>query len=375
MLVARGWLLVLGLLHPTISHAAAQDQETGRRVTGGGSISVWADRDSAYRRGDGARIYFRTEVPSYVTVLRVDTDGRIRTVFPREPWGETYVRGGRTLEVAASRDRRPFTVEEDPGVGYLFAIASPSPFEYAEITRGDYWDFRVIDDGRVSGDPYVALTDLAARITPRGRYRYDIAPYYVERRYEYPRFVCYDCHSYASYQEWNPYSTSCVRYRVVIYDDPAYYPYRHNKGRNVVVVRPVRPAPRYVFKDASPGSEYVTHLRQRQSNSSGRARGDGGRTSADVGGPGAIPAPGIAPDDRQPPRGRAEQGPILRRDIRDRAVEDRRGGRSRPPAAATPGSLRPADKEPAKIPPVQRGARNPQSTGEPELRRRKPDPR
>lgn len=375
MLVAPGWLLALGLFHPTIAHAAAQYQETSRGATAAGSVSVWADRDSAYRRGDGARVYLRTEVSSHVTVLRVDTDGRIRTVFPREPWGKTYVRGGRTLEIAVARDRRPFTVDEDPGVGYLFALASPIPFEYAEITRGDYWDFRVIGDGRVSGDPYVALAGLAARIAPRGRYRYDIAPYYVERRYEYPRFVCYDCHSYASYQEWNPYSTSCVRYRVVIYDDPAYYPYRHNQGRNVVVARPVRPAPRYVFKDASPGAEYVTYLGQRQSNSGGRARADGGRTSADVGGPGTIPAPGIAADEAQPSRGRAEQGPILRRDIRDRAVDNRRGRGSRPPAAATRGSVRPADKEPAKIPPVQRGVRNPQRTGEPELRRRKPDPR
>jgi hypothetical protein len=358
MLVSSGWLLVLGLLHPTITRATAQDQEPGRHQNAAGRIRVWADRESAYRRGDRARIYFRTEEPAYVTVLRVDTDGRVRTLFPREPWGETYVRGGRTLEVAALRDRRFFTVEDDPGIGYLFAIASPFPFEYDDVTRGDYWDFRVIDEGRVRGDPYVALTDLAVKIAPRGRYRYDIAPYYVERRYEYPRFVCYDCHSYASYEEWNPYSTSCVRYRVVIYDDPTYYPYRYNQGRNVVVDRPVRPPPRYVFRDAEPGTEYVTRLRQRQGDPPRRARADRGRTSADVGGPGVIPAPGIAPADRHTTRRRAEQAPVLRRDAPDPATDDRQ--------------VKDRREEPRKIPPVQRGARNPQSTGEPELRRRKP---
>jgi hypothetical protein len=268
------------------------------------------------------------------------------------------VRGGRTFEVAAPRDR-PFTLEDDPGIGYLFAIASPFPFDYDDVTRGDYWDFRVITDGRIRGDPYVALTDLALKIAPRGGYRYDIAPYYVERRYEFPRFVCYDCHSYASYEEWNPYSTSCVRYRIVVYDDPAYYPYRYNQGRNVVVVRPIRPAPRYVFKDAQPGTEYVTRLRQRQSDQLRRARMDRGRTSADVGGPGVIPAPGVAPDPRGPYRRRTELGPVLRRDAPDPAPEDPRVKERR-------------DAERAKIPPVQRGARNPQSTGEPELRRRKP---
>jgi hypothetical protein len=340
MLVALGWLLALGLSHPAIASATARHQETGPRQNTAGSISVWTDRKTVYHRGDEARIYFRTEESAYVTLLRVDTDGRIRTLFPREPWGGTYVRGGRTLEVSASRQRGPFTIEDDPGIGYLFAIASPSPFQYDEITRGDYWDFRLIDDGRIRGDPYVALTDLASKIAPRGSYRYDIIPYYVEHRYEYPRFVCYDCHSYASYEEWNPYATSCVRYRVVIYDDPAYYPYRYNQGRNVVVGRPVRPAPRYVFKDAEPGTEYVTRLRQRQSDPPRRAPLDRGRTSADVGGPGAIPAPGIAPAN---PEGRRGQG-----------------------------ARKPIPLEPEKIPPVQRGARNPQSTGEPELRRRKP---
>jgi hypothetical protein len=359
MFVTSGWLLVLGLSHPTATHTTARYQETGRHQNAAGGISVWADRESPYERGDRARIYFRTDEAAHVTVLRVDTDGRVRTLFPREPWGETYVRGGRTFEVAGPRDRR-FTVEDDPGIGYLFAISSPFPFDYDDVTRGDYWDFRLINDGRIRGDPYVALTDLARNIAPRGSYRYDIAPYYVERRYEYPRFVCYDCHSYASYEEWNPYSTSCVRYRVVVYDDPAYYPYRYNQGRNVVVVRPVRPAPRYVFKDAQPGTEYVTRLRQRQNDPPRRARVDRGRTSADVGGPGAIPAPGVAPADPQSTyRRRTERGPVLRRDTPDPAPEDRRVKERR-------------DPEPAKIPPVQRGARNPQSTGEPELRRRKP---
>ncbi len=375
MLVALGCLLILGLVHPAHIHATAQYQETGRRPVAG-NISVWADRESPYRRGDNARIYFRTEQPAYVTVLRVDTDGRIRTLFPRDPWGQTHVRGGRTLEVAASRDRGSFSVEDDPGIGYLFAIASSSPFTYDEVTRGDYWDFRLMDEGRIRGDPYVALTDLAVKISPRGAYRYDIAPYYVERRYEYPRFVCYDCHSYASYDEWNPYSTSCVRFRVVVYDDPAYYPYRYNAGRNVVVIRPARPAPRYVFKDAEPGTEYVTRLRQRAGDQARRARVERGRTSVDVGGPGAIPAPGIAPSDLQAHRRRIERGPVLRREIQERAPDDAAAKRRRSqPPAGKPERLRPADRKPVKVPPVQRGARDPQSTGEPELRRRKPEPR
>ena len=315
-------LLVLGLLHLTLPAAAAQAHDSSPRHSLG-SISVWSDTEQPYRRGAGARVYVRTREPGHVTVLRVDTDGRIRTIFPREPWGSTYVRGGRTMALTPDpRHRYSFAVDDDPGVGYVFAVISPVPFQYQEVTRGDYWDFRVIDDGRIQGDPYVALTDLARRIAPRGNFRYDIAPYYVEHRYEYPRFVCYDCHSYARYDEWDPYATSCVRYRLVIYDDPAYYPYRYNQGRRVVVGQPIRPAPRFVFKNPEPGREYVTRLRQRESHEMRWSRIDSERTSAEVGG----------------------------RPLRD---------------------LRQAGN-PRKVPPIQRGARNPQSTGEPELRRRKP---
>lgn len=354
MLVALGWLLVIGPLHPNPASISAQSLPAGRRQQVAGRVSVWPDRAQPYRRGEEVRIYLRTEEPGHVTVLRVDTDGRIRALFPREPWRRSHVRGGRTREIADSLQRPSFAVDDSPGIGYLLAVTSPFPFEYEDVTRGDYWDFRLIQNGRIRGDPYVALTDLARRIAPRGSYQYDITPYYVERRYDYPRFACYDCHSYASYDEWDPYSTACLRYRVVIYDDPAYYPYRYNQGGNVVTVRPLRPAPRYVFKDAEPGTEYVTRLRQRESHELRRSGVDRGRTSADVGGPGTIPAPGLGVAPRVPPR--VAEPPALRR------------GKAQPPPEPSPVEAR----EPRKAPTVERGSRNPRSTGEPKLRRRKP---
>ena len=76
---------------------------------------------------------------------------------------------------------------------------------------------------------------------PGGDYDYDISPYYVGRRYDYPRFVCYDCHAYASYREWDPYHSSCTRYRVVVRDDPDYYPYHYGGGEtSSPTVRPIR---------------------------------------------------------------------------------------------------------------------------------------
>jgi hypothetical protein len=376
MYVILGLLLALGSQHPSPTSEIRPSQDAPRRQQPASHISVWTDREQPYRRGDDARIFFRSAASAHVTILRVDTDGRIRVLFPREPWRRTFVRGGRALEVADSRQRSSFRIDDAPGIGYVLAVTSPLPFEYDEVTRGDYWDFRLIEEGRIRGDPYVALTDLARRITPNGNFGYDIAPYYVGQRHAYPRFVCNECHSYARPEQWDPYARSCVRYRVVIYDDPAYYPYRYG-GRNAVPVRPLRPAARYVFRDAEPGVEYITHLRQRESHERRRREGDQGRTSVDVGGRGAVPAPGLTADPRTSRRA-DEHGPVLRRELakpQERTPADERPVRARRDKkreGSTPEGLRPADREPRKVPPVQRGAGDPQSTGEPQLRRRKP---
>jgi Domain of unknown function (DUF4384) len=255
MFVTLGWVLLTG--SPPLRTTPQPDRRPPAHASAAARVSIWTDREDPYNRGEAADVYLSVVQPSYVAVFRVDTDGRIRVLFPREPWTETYVREERELQVTGPRGGRSFLVDDDPGVGYLFALASTEPLDFRYITRGDYWDYRLIEGGgRIQGDPYVRLTDLAARLVPEGDYDYDITPYYVGRRYDYPRFVCYDCHAYASFRDWDPYQSACTRYRVLIRDDPSYYPYRHG-GRNVVAERPAHPDPRFVFRDADPGRPAV----------------------------------------------------------------------------------------------------------------------
>lgn len=254
-------------------------------------INVWLNREDTYGRGDDARVYFKSDRDAYVTVLRIDTDGRIRVLFPIDPWEDNWARGGRTFEVLGRDRDEAFRVDDYPGVGYIFAIASTDPFNYDDIVRGDHWDYRTISDGRVRGDPYVAVSDLADRIARDGEYDYDVSEYYVERHYDYPRFLCYDCHTYASWRYWDPYDSYCSRFRIVIYDDWYYYPYRSRRGG--VIVRPHRPGARYVFKDADPRNDYISRVteRPRGGDVDRRSPIERDRTSADVGGRGAVPAP------------------------------------------------------------------------------------
>jgi len=290
-------------------------------------VELWTNRGDAaiYTRGERVRVYFKLDRDAFVTIFRVDTDGRVRVLFPREPWDDNFARGGRDFEIEGRSSSDAFAIDDYAGVGYLFAIASADAFTYDAIQSGDHWDYRVIADGRVRGDPYVALTDLAQRIVPEGYtdWDYDVITYNVEQHYNYPRFLCYDCHTYVSYPYWDPYNYSCIRFRVVVYDDPWYYPYRYYGGTRVVYGRPYRPQPRFIFKDwgaNQPNREgFVTRERERPTNDNGRR----GVTGRDIGGIGIIPPPN-ARDRRTTP---GQTGQPERSGQPDRPSQDGNDGR------------------------------------------------
>jgi len=262
----------------------------------GPRIELWTDRGDAtvYRRGERVRVYFRTDEDAFVTVLRVDTDGRVRVLFPEDPWVDNFARAGQAYEVRPRDVRYAFALDEYPGQGYVFALATLDPFDYREIVRGDHWDYPAIaDGGRITGDPYLAIQDLADLIVPANydAYGYDLTTYYVEHYYEYPRFLCYDCHSYVAYPYWDPYSYSCVRFRIVVYDDPYYYPARVYAANRVVYPRVARIEPRYVFKDRTPTDAYVVRVRARPAESPSRRADEGAITGRDLGGVGTVATP------------------------------------------------------------------------------------
>src|SRR5438552_7804395 len=346
-------------------------------------IEVWTNRgDDAYASGQGARVFFRSEVDAYVTVLRVDTDGRVRVLFPLEPWEDNFARGGREYEIQGGYERDAFSIDDYPGVGYIFAVASADPFVYDAFETGDHWDYRAIADGRVHGGPYVALTDGAQRIVPAD-YRdwdYDITPYYVNRHYDYPRFLCYDCHTYVSYPLWSVYDYTCVRFRIVVFDDPYYYPYRYYGGTRVVFTRPYRPEPRFIFKDRSRTDAFVTRMAQRPVNDDRRR--EVGVSGRDLGGIGVIPPPRRRPDnpggtgdERQRPSERgSDDGRRRQPDRSDRPDRPDRPDRSAQRVSPDVRAPRSERRQPASRPPVESRApeRSPRAPPAPPPPRREP---
>jgi hypothetical protein len=217
-----------------------------------GRVVVRIEGDGPVARGQPVPVTVGLAEASHLLVLRIDTEGRARVLVPARPWDDSTVGG----EIAAG-----FTADEPDGIGYVLAVASTAPFELAAIAPGGDWDLRGFPGRRVTGDPYAALSRFAAQVAPDERYDYDIAPYHVGRRYDYPRFVCYDCHSAAA-PGWDAYGASCTRFGLVVYDDPAHYPYRQYERRAVMPTRPAALSPRYEFRARETATPAIVNRRR-----------------------------------------------------------------------------------------------------------------
>ncbi|MEQ1856022.1 MAG: DUF4384 domain-containing protein [Longimicrobiales bacterium] len=222
-----------------------------QEATRGLEARVWLDRggeEPVLRRGESVRIYYRTSEDAFAAIFRIDTDGRVSLLYPQHPGAIDLVRGGRDYRLLTP-DAAGWRVEEDPGMAYLFVVASPEPLDFSLFPFDEQygWDLGAVG-GAIYTDPYVAIDDYVAAIVPGWEtvpYALDFLTYSVGETYSYPRFLCYDCHTYQRYSSWNPYDYNCQTYRVVIYDDPFFYPRYRYSGVNVVYAWPARALPRY----------------------------------------------------------------------------------------------------------------------------------
>ncbi len=236
--------MTLGLLAFTsVACVSAGGVEAQRRplpdVRGVGRppmVSVWMGGGSVFRQGDRAPVYFRAGRSAYVTVARIDTDGRLSVLYPAHAHQQRRVRGGQTV-VVHSRSGA-FRVNDRTGLGYVFAIASDQPFDYSRIARGRTWEYMHVRHARY--DPFEAMHDLAEMIVwdRSTRYSLDFTEYHVGRRAPYPRYMCLDVP-----RGHDPYLYPCRRFAAVYRASPhryGYGPYYGYPDRAVYVRQPAR---------------------------------------------------------------------------------------------------------------------------------------
>ena len=307
--LATGPVLGLTLLCATPMGAqeqfAARDEPLESRI--------WLDRGTSpvLRRGDLVRVFYRASRDAYVSIFHIDTNGFARLLHPGSPTDGHLALGGRDYRVLFPESRY-WQVEEDEGKGYLFMVASPAPLDFSDFAYSRYaggWNLAGLAQAAYR-DPFLMMDDVVATLIPEraGEYALDFVAYDIDRPHDYPRFLCYQCHGFRPMFDWNPYSHWCTDFRVVIYDDPYYYPLYRYSGDRVVYTRPPEPSrPMFEFTERADGEAATPLIRTRSGD--GRQRGIARDAAQEPGGTPTARVPGLREPMRAGAGVRAESAP------------------------------------------------------------------
>ena len=155
------------------------------------NVDVWFEQGNEFERGQPGRVMYSGDAGSYVTVLRVNADGRVTVLSPSQPNSRSKYAGDRNGTGIA------FQADPNQGVGYVFAVASQTPFDFRSYrSRTNRWDMGTLGE-RSGVDPF-EIVDRFARssVGRRGTYSIAYAPYEIGRagagRAAYSHGVRYD---------------------------------------------------------------------------------------------------------------------------------------------------------------------------------------
>jgi len=92
-------------------------------------VEVWTDRsEGEYYESDNITIYFRVNRDAFVAIYTLDSRERVNLLFPTEPGGDNYIRGGVTYSLPGGDDDFDLTVTGPEGVENIQVIASRERF-------------------------------------------------------------------------------------------------------------------------------------------------------------------------------------------------------------------------------------------------------
>lgn len=205
------------------------------------SVDVWTDRgkDAIYEPNEPIEIKVRASDDAYLLVYDIDSEGSVRVLYPYA--GSTgYVAGGHTYRVPPQGSGLQLVVQGPTGQGYIVAVVSREPFNplprylrpydpqaenagYVGEDEDDQ-DADVTSDGRISGDPFVAMERIRRKVLYESEdteaFGTAYSAYYIHEAVRYPRYLCNDCHrpgQWAWWDGWDPYYSSCSAFDFRVY--------------------------------------------------------------------------------------------------------------------------------------------------------------
>lgn len=129
--------------------------------------AVWLESGPELAPGQPAQLGYDLPRSGYLAILRANTNGDVSVVYPEAPNSRSTRAAGGAI---------PMRGDAAPGVGYLFWVTSPAPFDFRQYAaRGGHW---AVGGAGGHGDPFEQV-DRFARGTTRGRYSVGYSSYIV----------------------------------------------------------------------------------------------------------------------------------------------------------------------------------------------------
>jgi hypothetical protein len=142
------------------------------------AVQVRLDEGGDYSPGHDAQVDVRPKYDGFLLVLHVDPQGKLRVLFPLEPFDEAFVEGGKGYELVNRGGRGSFYVEDADGIGAVFAAHSDWPFHVNAFAKDHRWDYEALWIPP-EGDVETALVDLVSKMSYDGWFEYDLVEYEV----------------------------------------------------------------------------------------------------------------------------------------------------------------------------------------------------
>ena len=194
------------------------------------SVDLLGEKEGVYRRGKEIRLSFQTTKDAYVVVYNIDADGYVQLLYP-EDGRPVLSKGGTTYFLPPPGGDLIWEAGGTTGVEYIHALAVTELGRLNEdelyfLAQGD----RIAEKKRlrVDSDPYLAFNTVDEEIVRDAENdppATDYTRFFINRRVDYPRYLCAKCHSPEKLPD--PYAMECPEIVVeeIAYEEKPQYPY------------------------------------------------------------------------------------------------------------------------------------------------------
>jgi hypothetical protein len=194
------------------------------------SVTMLGEKDGVYKAGKEVRLLFQTTQDAYVVVYNIDANGYVSLLYPED--------GRPVLSKANATNFLP-----PPGKNVIWETSGATGIEYIHALavtdkgRLDEDELLFLSSGdrlprekrlRIDSDPFLAFNTIDGEIVRDAESdppATDFERFFINKRVEYPRYLCSKCHSPEKLPD--PYAMECPEIVIeeIAYENEPNYPY------------------------------------------------------------------------------------------------------------------------------------------------------